>query len=65
MRRPWKRPAGAGRDDRAADARLRNAKALAGEARQVTAKLRHEIEKHEIEKNGFTELFQQAMGRSR
>lgn len=49
MRWPWKRPAGAGRDDRAADARLRNAKALAGEARQVTAKLRQEIEK-----NGFT-----------
>lgn len=57
MRWPWKRPAGAGRDDRAADARLRNAKALAVEARQVTAKLRHEIEQ-----NGFTELFQQAMG---
>lgn len=57
MRWPWKRQRDAKKQDRAAEARLVNAKKLAGEARVVTARLRSEIEK-----NGFTELFQQAIG---
>jgi hypothetical protein len=53
----WRRP-GAERQDRAADERLRRAEALAAEARIARAKVRRELNK-----NGFTELFQQAMER--
>ena len=59
MRWPWKHQADSKRQDRAADARLRDAEALVAESRKSTAKLNREISK-----NGFTELFSQAMRRA-
>lgn len=56
---PLKRPADAASKDKEAEARLQQAKLLAARSRSTTAALRRELEK-----NGWTELLQQAMGRS-
>lgn len=53
----WGRREGPERQDREAAQRLDQAKKLAAQSRNVTAALRREIDK-----NGWTDLLQQAMG---
>lgn len=53
----WARREGPERQDREAAQRLEQAKKLAAQSRSVTAALRREIDK-----NGWTDLLQQAMG---